>query len=209
MKLKTSPTRERIKEVTIALLNEGGVGNVTMREVSKAMNMSPGNLTYHYPKWDYLIDDIFTDFQTAMEELYVHFPQDISNVPEYIGLIYELQMEFAFIFSDFYLFFQKYPRYNSIKEQFFESRMKVMFEALQRLVQKGYLYPNCQTHNYRLLVKNTWLILSGWYGFSRMFEGTSDAYTREEFFLSIWNLYVHHLTPRGMAIVRRSYLKLT
>lgn len=208
MKLKSSPTRERIQLRAIALLNEKGLGNVTMRDVSAAMNMSIGNLTYHYPKWEYLIDDIFTSFQSSMDDLYVHFPMDITNIPAYIGKIYELQMKFAFMFSDFYLFFKTHPKYNHVKESFFQERMMVMHQALQRLVPKGYLYPDSDEHNYMLLVKNTWLLLSGWYGFSKMFEGTPHAYTREELFLSIWNLYAHHLTLRGKAIVRRAYQQL-
>lgn len=86
--------------------------------------------------------------------------------------------------------------------------MKIMREALEKLVEKKYLYPAGCEHNYDLLVKNTWIILSGWYGFSMIFKDTKYAITKEEFFLSIWNMYVYHLTESGKEIVRKSYADL-
>lgn len=207
MQPKPGNTRLRIQEKTIELLNARGLSNVTMRDVSGALNISPGNLTYHYPKWENLMDDIFTEFQDNMSRVYDHFPADISKVASYIERIFNLQVEYAFIFSDFYIFFLQYPKYNDIKSEFFMKRMTIMRDALQRLVVKKYLYPASEEHNYDLLVKNTWLLLSGWYGFSKVLKDTKYAFRREDFFLSIWNLYVHHLTARGQVVVRNSYRK--
>ena len=79
---------------------------------------------------------------------------------------------------------------------------------VEKLVEKKYLYPAGCEHNYDLLVKNTWLILSGWYGFSMIFKNTKYTITKEEFFVSIWNMYVYHLTESGKEIVRKSYADL-
>ena len=204
--MKPSGTKSRILSTTIQLLNTKGVSNVKMRDVSGALSMSIGDLTYHYPKWEALMDDIFGAFQSDVDELYLSFPSDITEVARYIGQIYDIQMRYAFFFADFYVFFQLYPKYEGIKERFFLERMKIMRDALQRLIVKKFLFPQDEQHNYDLLVKNTWLLLSGWYGFSMMLKNTKYTFTKEEFFLSIWNLYVSHLTPRGKAIVRRSYL---
>lgn len=205
MKTKALTTKEKIREKTIEMLNEKGISNVKMRDVSKALNISIGNLTYHYPKWENLMDDIIENFLENVDELYQYFPKDISEVVWYIGRIYDIQMRFAFIFSNYHIFFDMYPKYNAKKEEFFYFRMKVMRDALQRLIDKKYLYPENEQHNYDLLVKNTWLILSGWYSFSKMFEGTFYAIDKEEFFLSLWNLYVYHLTETGKEIVKKSF----
>ena len=208
MKQKPVPTKNKILETTLQLLNERGLSNVKMRDVSQELHISIGNLTYHYPKWENLIDDIFQQFQTEVNNLYAYFPKDISEVVGYIERIYEVQIRFAFLFSNFYIFFQQFPKYKAIEEEFFLERMKTMREALEKLVVKGYLYPSGCEHNYDLLVKNTWLVLSGWYGFSMIFKDTTYAITKEEFFLSIWNMYVYHLTEAGKEIVRKSYVEL-
>lgn len=208
MTSKKQTTKNKILETTIELLNEKGISNVTMRDVSQKLDISVGNLTYHYPKWELLIDDIFIRFQADIEEMYKVYPYDISEVVAYINKIYAIQIKYTFLFSNFYIFFRLYPKYKEIKDAFFHQRMIALREALQRLEEKDFLYPADKKHNYDLLVKNTWLVLSSWYGFSVMFSGSSYAFTKEEFFLSMWNLYVHHLTLKGKNVVRRSYVDI-
>lgn len=208
MKQKPLTTKNKILDTALSMLNERGLSNVKLRDVSQALQISIGNLTYHYPKWENLIDDIFVEFQAEINRLYNYFPQDISEVVSYIERIYEIQIKYAFLFSNFYIYFQQFPKYKVIEEDFFISRMKTMREALEKLVEKNYLHPAGCEHNYDLLVKNTWLILSGWYGFSMIFKDTKYAITKEEFFLSIWNMYVYHLTDSGKEIVRKSYFDL-
>ena len=208
MKQKPLTTKNKILDTAVAMLNERGLSNVKLRDVSQALQISIGNLTYHYPKWENLIDDIFAQFQGEINHLYDYFPKDISQVVTYIERIYEIQVRYAFLFSNFYIFFQQFPKYKVVEEDFFISRMKTMREALEILIKKKYLYPAGCEHNYDLLVKNTWLILSGWYGFSMIFKDTKYAITKEEFFLSIWNMYVYHLTDSGKEIVRKSYTDL-
>ncbi len=205
MKIELLNTKEKILYQTIELLNQKGISNVKMRDVSETLNISIGNLTYHYPKWKNLINAVFKKFQKDIQKLYLYFPKDISEIVNYIGHIYDIQIKYSFIFSNYHLFFETYPEYNIKKEEFFHERMVIMREALQKLINKNYLLSPGTEHNYDLLVKNTWLILSGWYGFSKMFEGTKYSISKEEFFLSLWNLYVHHLTQEGKEIIKKSF----
>jgi len=208
MKSKPLTTKNKILELTLEMLNEKGISNVKMRDVSKELKISVGNLTYHFPKWENLIDEIVAQFMLEINQLYDYFPKDISEVVGYIERIYEIQIRYAFLFSNFYVFFQLFPKYKDMEEDFFHLRMQSMREALNKLVEKKYLHPTSCEHNYDLVVKNTWLLLSGWYSFSMMFKDTRYAITKEEFFLSIWNMYVYHLTDSGKEIVIKSYNEL-
>jgi AcrR family transcriptional regulator len=48
-------TRERILETALALFNERGVHGVGVRDIARALGMSPGNLQYHFAKKDDLV----------------------------------------------------------------------------------------------------------------------------------------------------------
>jgi hypothetical protein len=48
-------TAERILEVTLELFNRFGEPNVSTTLISAELNISPGNLYYHYPAKDELI----------------------------------------------------------------------------------------------------------------------------------------------------------
>ena len=135
MKQKPVTTKKKILDTAISMLNELGLSNVKLRDVSQALHISIGNLTYHYPKWENLMDDIFGQFQGDINQLYDFFPKDISEVVTYIERIYEIQLKYAFLFSNFYIFFQQYPKYKATEEDFFINRMKIMREALEKLVE--------------------------------------------------------------------------
>lgn len=42
--------RDKILETSIELFNKNGYAYVTLRDISDALNISPGNLTYHFKK---------------------------------------------------------------------------------------------------------------------------------------------------------------
>ena len=204
----TNTTKENIRETALTLLNTKGLSNVKMRDVSGALHISIGNVTYYYPKWDALIDDIVHGFRMEMEELFAHFPSAPGEVAPYIDRIYAIQTRYAFLFSNLHLFLRLYPQYEPFREQLFLSRMKIMYESIREMIRQGYLYPESEEHDYRLLVKNTWLVLSGWYPFSAMFAGTEYVITKKDFFRLLWNIFVYHLTEEGKKVALRSFESL-
>ena len=106
MNKKHISTKENILQTTIDLLNKQGLQNVTFRNVADALHISLGNITYYFHKWDNLMDVIFTDYCVKdVKELYLYFPTNIHEIAQYISRIYDLQIKYTFLFSNFYLFF--------------------------------------------------------------------------------------------------------
>src|SRR5215212_4731792 len=56
---KPRRTAERILEVTLDLFNRFGEPNVSTTLISAELNISPGNLYYHYPAKDELMNSLF------------------------------------------------------------------------------------------------------------------------------------------------------
>ena len=134
MTSKKQTTKNKILETTIELLNEKGISNVTMRDVSQKLDISVGNLTYHYPKWELLIDDIFIRYQADIEEMYKVYPYDISEVVAYINKIYAIQIKYTFLFSNFYIFFRLYPKYKEINPHCSQTPSKKYFPQILHLI---------------------------------------------------------------------------
>lgn len=208
MKNKSVNTKNKIIDTTLILLNTKGLNNVKMRDISNTLGISIGNLTYHYPKWENLIDGILNHFYDDIKNVFNHFPKEVSEVVEYVDRIYEIQMKYTFFFSSIHLFFQQFPQYKEMQEEFFVTRMKVMRESFDTMIEKNYLYPESHQHNYDLLVKTTWLILSGWYSFSVIFNDEKYNITKKEFFLTVWHIYACNLTELGRKRITKSYVEL-
>jgi AcrR family transcriptional regulator len=95
-------TAERILEVTLALFNRFGEPNVSTTLISAELNISPGNLYYHFPAKDELINALAAAHRKAQEEL-VRAAEDVRHVEDawlFLHMLFELIWEYRFLYRD-------------------------------------------------------------------------------------------------------------
>ena len=61
-------TKERILHVARVLFNENGYKNVTIRMIALELNMSSGNLNYHYKKREDILEALYFQMVTVFDE---------------------------------------------------------------------------------------------------------------------------------------------
>jgi len=99
---KPRRTAERILEVTLELFNRFGEPNVSTTLISAELNISPGNLYYHYPAKDELINSLFTRYEEALTQL-LHAADDVRNVEDawlFFHMLFELIWQYRFLYRD-------------------------------------------------------------------------------------------------------------
>ena len=95
-------TAERILEVTLALFNRFGEPNVSTTLISAELGISPGNLYYHYPAKDELINTLFDRYERSLNEL-LNASDDVRNVEDawfFIHTLFELIWQYRFLYRD-------------------------------------------------------------------------------------------------------------
>ena len=95
-------TAERILEVTLDLFNRFGEPNVSTTLISAELNISPGNLYYHYPAKDELINSLFGRYEQAVNELLPSADQ-VRNVEDawlFFHMLFELIWQYRFLYRD-------------------------------------------------------------------------------------------------------------
>ena len=102
--VKKAPRRtaERILEVTLALFNRFGEPNVSTTLISAELGISPGNLYYHYPAKDEIINALFDRFERALNEL-LNASDGVRNVEDawfFMHSLFELIWEYRFLYRD-------------------------------------------------------------------------------------------------------------
>ncbi len=96
-------TRERIIELSHRLFNDFGEPNVTTSMIGDEMNISPGNLYYHFRNKDEILNAIFSDFEREMDNLLaLPFKRRISveDAWLFLHLVFELIWKYRFIYRD-------------------------------------------------------------------------------------------------------------
>ena len=95
-------TAERILEVTLDLFNRFGEPNVSTTLISAELNISPGNLYYHYPAKEELINSLFDRYEAALTELLnaADGVRDVEDAWFFLHTLFELIWQHRFLYRD-------------------------------------------------------------------------------------------------------------
>ena len=95
-------TAERILETTLGLFNRFGEPNVSTTLISSELNISPGNLYYHYPAKEELVTALFNRYESALHELLGAAPgvHDVEDAWFFMHSLFELVWQYRFLYRD-------------------------------------------------------------------------------------------------------------
>lgn len=96
-------TRERILDLSLQLFNDFGEPNITTTVIAEGMNISPGNLYYHFRNKDDIVNSLFAQFEAEIGRM-LAVPEDrrpnIEDVWQYLHLMFELVWRYRFFYRD-------------------------------------------------------------------------------------------------------------
>ncbi len=95
-------TAERILEVSLALFNRFGEPNVSTTLISNELDISPGNLYYHYPAKDELINALFDRYKKELDELLIASGnvETVDDAWLFFHMLFELIWRHRFLYRD-------------------------------------------------------------------------------------------------------------
>ncbi len=99
---KPRRTAERILDVTLELFNRFGEPNVSTTLISAELNISTGNLYYHYPAKDLLVDRLFDRYEQSLGAL-LKAAGDVRDVEDawlFFHMLFELIWQYRFLYRD-------------------------------------------------------------------------------------------------------------
>ena len=99
---KPRRTAERILEASLALFNRHGEPNVSTTAISAELGISPGNLYYHYPAKDQLINALSARYEAALGPLLKAAPgvRDVEDAWLFFHMLFELIWQYRFLYRD-------------------------------------------------------------------------------------------------------------
>ena len=96
-------TRERILVASLRLFNEIGEPNVTTSAIADELNISPGNLYYHFRNKDDIVNALFEQFEREVDVLLDATERREANFEDawlFLHLLFESIWRYRFVYRD-------------------------------------------------------------------------------------------------------------
>jgi AcrR family transcriptional regulator len=135
-------TRHRILVASLLLFNEQGVPRTTINDIADEIDISPGNLHYHFRKKEEIVDALTAEFQADARK--VLHPPDSETVSLddfwwFLHHLLELKDAYRFMLTDTEVLADEYPKVARALRHFARA-VNASFELyLIGLVRNGYL----------------------------------------------------------------------
>lgn len=103
MAAKPNKTRERILTVSLAMFNDQGEPNVTTNHIADELEISPGNLYYHFRNKDDIVEHLFERYEERMDQAMLapeDRPPELEDIWLQLHLVFECIWEFRFLYRD-------------------------------------------------------------------------------------------------------------
>jgi AcrR family transcriptional regulator len=136
---KPRRTAERILEVTLDLFNRFGEPNVSTTLISAELNISPGNLYYHYPAKDELINALFDRYEKGLGEI-LQAADGVENVEDawlFFHMLFELIWNYRFLYRDLNDLLSKNRRLETHFQFVLKNKTRAMHALLDGLSRFG------------------------------------------------------------------------
>ena len=96
-------TRQRILDTSLAMFNGQGEPNVTTNHIADELEISPGNLYYHFRNKDDIIEHLFQRYEERMDSALVAPEGRLPNLEDIwleLHLVFECIWEYRFLYRD-------------------------------------------------------------------------------------------------------------
>lgn len=111
------------------LFNERGVANVTIRQIAKELNMSSGNLNYHFKKREDILEALFEEVNSFEGEFVEELKNPTITKGRYkkVSLAYMQQMaEYRFAWLDHVQLGRESTKIRKLQKVLFKNRVSVL-----------------------------------------------------------------------------------
>jgi len=187
-------TKSKIISKAIKRFNESGYGAINLFDLAQSLNMSRGNLTYHFKDKESLLQVIVKDMFDKMEverKKAQQFPS-FENLHNEVQLYYKFQKKYAFIFLDSHVL--KMPFVNKLFKAMTKQYVADNNAAIAFAVNMGNMKPEPVPGIYNNIAVTSWMLAFYWSS-QKIIRGEMKAEDGEKM---IWSLLVPHFTEKGV-----------
>ena len=184
-------TSQRIVETSLELFNQLGERSVSTNHIAAHMEISPGNLYYHFPNKQAIISVLFAEFE-ALVLGFLHPPKGrrvvVSDKRDYLQQLLDAMWRYRFIYRDIEHLLRSDIELAASYRRFSLACLAQAQAIYNNFVEAGILRMSSQ--QVESLTLNAWIILTSWIGFLCTTRETSDQLSEQAIKRGVYQLLV-------------------
>lgn len=132
-------TRDRILTATLHLFNAEGVAKVSTNRIAAELEMSPGNLYYHFKSKEQLVERLFRRLETELRP-FTESAASLSALDDVwlaLHLTFEAIEKYRFLYTDIDYLIREYPRFGEHIQNLTLTTMETIRAMCRNLAKTG------------------------------------------------------------------------
>jgi len=166
-------TKDRIILASLDLFNEKGERNISTNHIAAHLNMSPGNLYYHFRNKNDIIYEIFKNYE-LMVNMYLKIPSNrdikVEDLIAYLDAVFNGLWAYRFLHRDLEHLLASDEKLRQDYRQFTLRCLESIQEIILTMENSGIYSPVTRTQRESKAL-NTWLIVTNWMTFLKTVHG--------------------------------------
>jgi AcrR family transcriptional regulator len=135
-------TRDRILDVSLELFNAEGEANQTAVDIANALDMSPGNLYYHFKGKEPIIEALFDRFEEEMQIILGGSQGAVASIEDnwvFVYIVLEEIYDFRFFYRNVGDMMERYPGLASRFRRILAMKRSAIEAVLSKLQKLGFI----------------------------------------------------------------------
>ncbi|PHR62533.1 MAG: TetR family transcriptional regulator [Robiginitomaculum sp.] len=136
-------TKQRILNAALTLLNEEGETAISAVDIANALEISPGNLYYHFKGKEEIIPALYDAFEEEMQIILQSGSKDMRSIEDqwiFAYIVLEEIWDFRFFYRNLDSILDRYPVLAPKFKRLLNAKRKAIRANLNNLIQLDYLH---------------------------------------------------------------------
>ena len=195
-------TRERILETSLALMNREGEPHVTTADIADEMNISPGNLYYHFRNKDDIIGELYAAYEKSVAPLLAApAAAEVDDLWFLLHLLFERMHEYRFLYRDLDEITSRNRKLAVRVADFLRRLESTVLELSRSLVRNGRM--RASERELSALASNATLVSTYWMSWQRVGGAGRDEMNLTVAVYHVLALFAPFMVGDGRALIER------
>ena len=186
--VRTQRTRARILVESLRLFNDKGESHVSTGMIAEALNMSPGNLYYHFRNKDQIVEQLFRAFEERVDvepRASEDAPAAIEDLWLYLHLMLEAIWDYRFLYRNLDDLLARNRRLREHFNRIIDRKEASTVSLCEGLVRARAM--RARPEEIRSLARNILVVATYWLNFQSV-RGRREAAASEDLGLGAWQV---------------------